>query len=422
MKILLTNLFALLFCVSTLHANEGTIAFVGATIIDGTQAEPLLNGVVVVTDGRIRSIGPANAVSIPAGAQRIDVTGKTIMPGMINAHGHAGDTKGLQGGNYSRENVLDHLALFARYGVTTVVSLGGDLEAGFQVRNEQFVNDLDRARLYVAGSVVNGMDPDSIVEQINANADLGADFIKTRIDSQLGRLPTISPEIFQVFIDHAKVRRLPTAIHIYALDDAKMALRAGADIIAHSVRDEPVDEEFINLLQENNICYIPTLTREVSTFVYEEEPDFFSDPYFLKEADPAVIAQLLTPEYQSRMRNSAAGQQYKADLPTAIANMGTLHDAGVRIAMGTDSGPPARFQGYFEHMELQMMVAGGMSPLDVIRSATGEAAACVGKTDIGTLEPGNWADILVLGANPAEDIANSKSIESVWIAGNRVPD
>ena len=402
-------------------ANEGSIAFTGATIIDGTAAAPLADGVLVVTDGRVRSIGPASEVSIPADAERIDVSGKTIMPGMINAHGHVGDTLGLETGHYSRENILDQLGLYARYGITTVLSLGGDEAPGFQVRNEQFHAGLDRARLYVAGSVVNGETLPEIRSQLNANADLGADFIKTRIDSELGQLPTLAPEVFQSLMDLAASRRLPVAVHIYYLEDARMVLEAGADIIAHSVRDLEVDRDFIELMIENGACYIPTMMRDVSTFVYETEPDFFSDPFFLTEADPAVLAELSTPEYRSGIRNSAASRQYKADLPNALVNVGLLHDAGVLVAMGTDTGPPARFQGYFEHEEMQMMVDAGMSPLDAIRAATGEAARCIGQSEIGTLEPGNWGDVIVLDGNPAQDIANTRLIDSVWIAGNRVP-
>ena len=402
-------------------ANEGTIAFTGATIIDGTDAAPLADGVLVITDGRVRSIGPASDVSIPADAVRIDVNGKTIMPGMINAHGHVGDTLGLESGHYSRENVLDQLGLYARYGITTVLSLGGDEAPGFQLRNEQFHAGLDRARLYVAGSVVNGENLPEIRAQLNANADLGADFIKTRIDSELGQLPTLAPDVFQSLMDLAAVRRLPVAVHVYYLEDARMVLDAGADIIAHSVRDREVDGDFIALMIENDACYIPTMMRDVSTFVYESEPDFFSDPFFLAEADPAVLAELSTPEYRSGIRTSPASQQYKADLPNAIVNLGLLHEAGVRVAMGTDSGPPARFQGYFEHEELQMMVDAGMSPLDAIRAATGEAAQCIGQSEIGTLEPGNWGDFIVLDGNPVLDIANTRRIDSVWVAGNRVP-
>ncbi|MYC60582.1 MAG: amidohydrolase family protein, partial [Gammaproteobacteria bacterium] len=190
---------------------------------------------------------------------------------------------------------------------------------------------------------------------------------------------------------------------------------------AHSVRDLEVDRDFIELMIENDACYIPTMMRDVSTFVYETEPDFFSDPFFLAEADPAVLAELSTPEYRSGIRNSAASRQYKADLPNALVNVGLLHDAGVLVAMGTDTGPPARFQGYFEHEEMQMMVDAGMSPLDAIRAATGEAARCIGQSEIGTLEPGNWGDFIVLDGNPAQDIANTRLIDSVWIAGNRVP-
>jgi imidazolonepropionase-like amidohydrolase len=403
-------------------ANQGDLVFVGATLIDGTGAPPLENATLVVTDGRVRAVGPANEVGIPANAQRIDVSGKTLMPGLINAHGHAGDTLGMEAGHYSRDNLLDQLALYARYGVTTVVSLGGDDLPGIQVRNEQFTPSLQRARIYVAGSVVNGDNAQSIRTQINRNADMGVDFIKTRVDSELGELPTISPDLFQSLVDLAHARRLPVAVHIYYLEDAKMALRSGAEIIAHSVRDTTVDSEFVDLLMANEACYIPTMMRDVSTYVYEEEPDFFSDDFFLKEADPAVLAELRSAEYRSSIRSSAASQQYKSDFPNAVANTGALHAAGVKVAMGTDTGPPARFQGYFEHLELDMMVAAGMSPMDTIYSATGLAAECMGLTDLGTLEPGNWADILVLDENPATDIANTRTLESVWIAGNRVPD
>jgi imidazolonepropionase-like amidohydrolase len=411
-----------LVCVNTVLANEGTIAFVGGTIIDGTDAEPLPDSVLVVTDGRVRSVGPRSAVSIPAGADVIDVSGKYLMPGMINAHGHVGATVGLDANaEYSTENLMRQLGLYARYGITTVNSLGGDEAAGFALRNEQYRSSLQRARLFVAGSVIAGTDEQSIRDQVNRNADMGANFIKTRIDDNLGATQKMSRPLFDALVEQAHMRRLPVAVHLFYLDDAKYMLEVGADLIAHSIRDLPVDSEFIAAVAEQGVCYIPTLTREVSTFVYEDVPQFFSDPYFLKEADPQVLAQLQTPERMSRMVNSRAAQAYKAGLEVALANVGALHAAGIPIAMGTDTGPPARFQGYFEHMELQLMVDAGMSPLDVIRSSTGVAADCIGMSDIGTLEPGRWADFSVLTANPAVDIANTKTIETVYIAGNRVP-
>ena len=413
--------FLLLFS-GTSSANEGSIAFVGARIIDGTMADPIEDGVVVITDGRIRTVGPRSAVTVPSGAQIIDVVGKTIMPGIINAHGHVGDTLGLEGGHYNTDNLLRQLGLYARYGVTTVNSLGGDEEQGFALRNKQFDQDLDRARIYVAGSVVVGNSEAAIRAEVNRNADMGANFIKVRIDDELGTTEKMPRNIFDALVDQAHIRRLPVAAHLFYLDDAKYILNAGADLVAHSVRDLPVDNELIDLINAKDVCYIPTLTREVSTFVYESEPEFFSDPYFLKEAEPAILEQLKSPERQTRMQNSRAAAGYKIALEVAMANVKALNNGGVRIAMGTDTGPPARFQGYFEHMEMQMMVDAGMSPIEAIRASTGIAADCMGMGSIGTLEPGKWGDLLVLDANPAEDIANSKTISSVWIAGNRVPD
>ena len=413
--------FLLLFS-GTSSANEGSIAFVGARIIDGTMADPIEEGVVVITDGRIRTVGPRSAVTVPSGTQIIDVVGKTIMPGIINAHGHVGGTLGLEGGHYNTDNLLRQLGLYARYGVTTVNSLGGDEEQGFALRNEQFDQDLDRARIYVAGSVVVGDSEAAIRAEVNRNADMGANFIKVRVDDELGAAEKMPRNIFDALVDQAHIRRLPVAAHLFYLDDAKYILNAGADLLAHSVRDLPVDDELIDLINTKGVCYIPTLTREVSTFVYESEPEFFSDPYFLKEAEPAILEQLRSPERQTRMQNSRAAAGYKIALEVAMANVKALNDGGVRIAMGTDTGPPARFQGYFEHMEMQMMVDAGMSPIEAIRASTGVAADCIGMGDIGTLEPGKWGDLLVLDANPAEDIANSKTIASVWIAGNRVPD
>ena len=344
------------------------------------------------------------------------------MPGLVNAHGHVGATVGLDGNaDYSTENLLRQLGLYARYGVTTVNSLGGDEEEGFALRNEQHHAGLDRARIFVAGSVVTGANEQAIRDEVNRNADMGANFIKVRIDDNLGMTEKIPRPLFEALVDQAHTRRLPVAVHLFYLEDAKYMLDADADLIAHSIRDLPVDQEFISKVRDKGVCYIPTLTREVSTFIYASVPNFFADPFFLKEVEQEVVNELQSPDRMSRMANSRAAQAYREGLDVALSNVGALHEAGIPIAMGTDTGPAARFQGYFEHMELEMMVDAGMSPLDAIRASTGVAADCIGMSNIGTLEPNRWADFIVLSANPAEDIANTKYIDEVYIAGNLVP-
>jgi imidazolonepropionase-like amidohydrolase len=407
-----------LFTVSAVFAQP--VALTNARIIDGTGAPVVFPGTLIMDQGRIVAVGASTDIQVPDGARIISLEGKTLMPGLINAHGHAGGVRGLETGHYSEENLLRQLALYASYGVTTVVSLGDDEEEGFQLRDNQNTADLDRARLFVAGPVLNPATVEQAVTLVDQTAALTPDFIKIRVDDNLGRSPKMPPEVYQAVSAQADVHGIPLSVHTFYQQDTKDLLRAGADHIAHSIRDSHVDEEFIGLMLERNICYTPTLTREVSTYIYESEPEFFSDAFFLAGVDAEVLTTLREPERQQRMAQNDAAQQYKAALPIAMTNLKLLSDAGVRIAMGTDSGPPARFQGYFEHLEMWMMQDAGITPMQIIKSATADAAACMNLSDTGSLLPGKWADLLVLSEDPLENIRNSRSIEQVWIAGNQL--
>ena len=400
----------------------GLLAFTGARLITGA-GDTIENGVLVVRDGRIAAAGDAGAIDVPADAARVDLSGRTIIPGLINAHGHVNNVRGLEADPafYTEAHVEDQLARYARYGVTTVLSLGGGGPAGMAVRDRQDAG-LNRARLYLSGPVVNPGSLEEAAEQVNAVADMGADIVKIRVDDNLGSTEKMPPEVYGAVIEQAHARGLRVAAHLYYLDDANALLAAGADMVAHSVRDQPVDDELAALLKEHDVCYCPTLMREVSTFVYEERPDWFDDPFFLQEADPAVVQALEAPEYQERIRESRSAQTYKVALEQAKENLQALSAAGVRIAMGTDTGPAARFQGYFEHGELDLMVESGLTPMQTLVAATGDAARCMQiDGDVGTLAAGKWADFVMLGANPLDDIRNTHAIESVWIAGNEVP-
>ena len=400
---------------------DSVTAFLGAQVIDGTGRAAIENAAILVREGRIEAVGSADDVTIPTNAERIDLSGRTIVPGFINAHGHVGATSTADSGAALRAELLSELQLYARYGVTTVNSLGGDRPESVTLRDEQNVPELNRARLYVAGAGVVGSTPDSAVRMVDDNAALNVDFIKTRVDDNLGTTQKMRPEVFRAVIERAHERALPLAAHVFYLDDAKALVQAGADLLAHSVRDQSVDDELIELLKERDVCYVATLTREVSTFVYESEPEFFADPFFLRDADSIVIWQLLDPASQQRYRESASAQQYKTALEIASKNLKSLIDGGVTIALGTDTGPFARFQGYFEHLEMALMAEAGLSPMQIMSAATGDAARCLGFDDVGTIERGKWADFVVLAEDPMEDIANTRTIESVWIAGNRVP-
>ncbi len=412
----------------TATAQAPTTAFVGGRVIDGT-GRTIDDAVVIARDGRIAAVGPRAGTPVPAGATRVDAAGKTIIPGLINAHGHVGNTVGLRADQqaYTRENLVRQLRTYAQYGITTVYSLGDDEAEGLKLRDEQAdakgAATLDRARLFVAGPVINAPNADAARAMTDKVADMKPDLLKIRVDDNLGTGKKMPEEAWRAVIERAHERKLRLAVHLYYLADAKAVLSAGADFIAHSVRDLPVDAELITALRARDICYCPTLMREVSTFVYESTPPWVNDPFFLKGVDASIAKQLSDPDRQAQTRASPAwklGQQYKASLEVAKRNLKAVADQGVRIAFGTDTGPPARFQGFFEHLELQMMVDAGLTPMQALVSATGDAARCHQRSgELGTIQAGAVADLVVLTANPLEDIRNTQRIDSVWIGGRR---
>ena len=379
-------------------------AFTNARIFDGTGGPLIEDGVVLVRGGVISQVGAADQVSVPEGAEVVELDGRFLMPGFINTHGHVGP-----GGD--RSDVLEQLDIYAHYGVTTVFSLGDEAESP---RAERWSPDLGRTRLFVSGPSLAPESPEAAEAEVARVVEMGADWVKMHVNAARGR------DTYPQVIAAAKARPMPVAIHIEELVDAIGVLEAGADLLAHSVRDQPVDDELIEGMLERDVCLVPTLTRELSTFVYAERPDFFDDPFFLERSAPDDLQAFLTPQRQAQAESESA-RYWQEALPLAKENMVRLHEAGVGIAMGTDSGPSGRFQGYFEHLEMEMMVEAGMAPADVLVSATGRAARCMGLEGVlGTLQPGVWADLVALEADPRDDILNTREIYGVWTAGNRV--
>lgn len=407
-------------CKSTDQVKSAFTAFTGARIIDGSGSDPIEDGVLLVREGHVAAIGTKADVEIPEGAIINDISGKTIMPGIINAHGHVGNAKGIEGGHYSAENVIDNLRIYARYGVTTVVSLGDDRKEGVPMR---YVNDsaaTGRARLFIAGEVIAGKTPDEALAVVDSNHNMGVDFMKIRVDDNLGTSEKMSEEVYRAVINRSHELGYKIATHMYYLEDARKLLEAGSDMIAHSVRDVPVDDAFIQLIKEKRVPYCPTLTREVSTFVYGDTAEFFSDPFFIKEYDSTIIQPLKDPARQLQVKNNRNAQIYRAQLPQAMSNLKTLSDADVPIVFGTDSGVPTRFMGYFEHMEMQMMAEAGLTPMQIIVAASRDAAQYMGLEGLGTLSKGNWADFIILDADPLDDIRNAREIFEVYVGGEVV--
>lgn len=420
--------FSLYFLVLLFSCNPGNeqhetgfIALTGANIFTGAGTGFIHNGILVVREGRVVAAGPRDAVRIPSDAVIINIKGKYIIPGLINSHGHVGDVKGIEPGHYSSRNIQDVLETYAWYGITTVVSLGGD-----RVEAEPFRAVVDtvtapgRARLYIAGTIVTGDTPKAADSVVDADVKMGVDLIKIRVDDNLGTTEKMQEEIYHSVIQRAHGHNLELAAHLYYLDDALSLLNDGADFIAHSVRDRSVNPEFIAMMKKRGVCYCPTLTRELSTFVYSGIPDFFNDPFFLAKVDSSVISPLEEPESLQQFRDSRSAAIYRNALDTAMKNLEILSDSGIVISMGTDSGMPLRFPGFFEHLEMQMMQEAGMSPLQILIAATRNPAHCLNLKHVGTLEPGNLADFIILDKDPAADIKNIRSIFSVWIGGKKI--
>ena len=402
------------------HPSDQPVAWTGATVWTGT-GETIPNAALIVEEGRVVDVFSLDDHSLPGHIRQTrDASGRYIVPGLINAHGHVGIARGLETGEAARtaENIHSQLTLYARYGVTSVVSLDEPLVA-FDVRNNQNPLHPGKARLYLSGPVLSPSTPEEAVRDVNELLQHDPDWVKIRVDDQLGRRTKMSPDIYGAVIRASREYSTPVASHMVTLEDAKELLHRGTGLLAHSVRDRPVDDELISLMLERKVCITPTLTRELSVFVYARRPDFFDDPFFLKYADPDVLEELQKPEIQQRYTGRSA-DYYREALPVAIDNMMALHRAGIPVAMGTDSGPPARFQGYFEHLEMEMMQDAGMQPEEVLASATRIAARCMNIEYSGTLESGNLADFLLVDQDPLEDIRNLRSIQAVYIGGKPV--
>jgi imidazolonepropionase-like amidohydrolase len=407
------------------------------TLIDGTGRSPAVSASMIVDNGRVTWVGPTAQLKPPAAAETVDLTGKFVMPGIINLHGHIGNTVdlGQDAKFYTRDNIQKNLATYASYGVTTVLSMGTDQDLIFKIREEQRAGRPAVTRVYTAGQglifeggygglagVTPGVaTPAEAEAAVDTQAKKGVDIVKLWMDDHLGTQKKMPYEVAKAIIDTAHKRHLPVAAHIFYLEDAKHLVEYGVTGLAHSVRDKPVDASLIATMKEHGTWQLAaTLTREASLFIYADTPQFVREPFFARSVSSGVIQTLKSPSYQKAIAADPHFAEYRGFFETAKRNLKALADAGVQYGFGTDTGPPGRFPGYFEQWELQLMAESGLTPMQVIVAATGSAAQFLGAKELGTLEPGRWADLIVLDRNPLQDIRNTRAIYAVYIAGNRV--
>ena len=399
-------------------AHAQTTALTHATLIDGTGAAPQRDVTIVIEQGRIREIGPGLAA--PPNASVIDLTGKFVVPGIINGHGHVGPPP--------RDPQLRQYAL---YGVTTTTSMYFDQDDIAEFKAGQKAGDLRGARIltvkyrfmsepFKPGSEAKTPEEGRAkVDEIVAN---GADFVKVWIDAQGGRHPKLTPEFTAAVMDQARKHGKIRMAHIVELADARRIVDQGVNVLAHNVRDQETPDDFIATLKERNVSVISTLAREEAMFVFGDSPGFTDNPFFQKGLTPERLALLKTKKRDEQANDPARPKLMNAFEIDKI-NVKKLLNAGIRLGFGTDSGgEPNRFfiQGFFEHRQMELMRDAGLSPMQVIQTFSKNNSELLGiDQDFGTLAKGKAADLLVLTKNPLDDITNMRTIEAVYLGGKK---
>jgi imidazolonepropionase-like amidohydrolase len=429
---------AALACGTTAQAppQSSSVLYEGARLITGDGSAPIERSAILVQDGRFARVARQGEAAAPAGAARVDLSGKTVIPALIDAHSHIGYMKNLSSGpqNYTRENILDHLYRFAYFGVAASQAMGSDFgELPFQMREETRAGRYpDAARFLTAG---RGLAPLTEISHLNmrhaayavttvegARADVQelarqkVPLVKTWVDSREGAIKPLSPELYKAIIDEAHRNGMRVVVHATELREAKELLRAGIDIFGHMIGD--VDDELIALFKHHpktTILLALSAPRRVVSAPWLAPPH-------------PLIRETVRPEQIKRLQDRLASQTPKAAEEARRAwerlarGVRLLAGAGVKIGVGTDGGGQTgdQFVGWTMHAELENMVAAGLTPAQVLVAATRNSAEILGLDDLGTVTEGKSADFVVLDANPLDDITNTRRISKVFLRGHEV--
>jgi imidazolonepropionase-like amidohydrolase len=434
----IAKLFAgLLLATSAIPASAQTIVFEGARLITGDGGTPIEDSAIVVENGRIAQVGRRAQVTAPAGATRVDLSGKTVIPGIVDAHGHPGFLDAVTGRmakeNFTRDNYIDHLQRYAYHGTVAVLSTGTDFgDLAFRLRAETIPNaariltvgrglaypgsgPADRSRNDVPFAVKSADDARAAVREL---APLKPDFVKIWVDDRNGRATKLTPDMFTAAADEAKKLGLRSIGHVFDLADAKLMIKAGVEGFMHSVRDQEVDDEYVALARQHDIWITPNLggINRASLIRDNGHPDWFDDPLTRESMSPALM-RAREKLYEERKGKPAPTYGRVFD----IINTRKLHAAGVREVLGGDSaGDANRWLGLHSLAEFENLFAGGFTPMEAIVAATRESAKVLHLDALGMVAPGKSADFVVLDANPLDAIAHVRKINAVYIRGQAV--